>query len=226
MEREEINNLVEKNRNAGFTLVEMLIAMLISSLIILGVSQFMVTSSNVYKGVNHQVDVQMESQDCVNAISNRLMEANNVKFINQSSGAYIEVFYDLKPGANFKSVRQDIFWLDKKEHNMYLFVCDSASDYSDAFGAHTKGELFAEGMLGVNLSVGSDDKKFDEALFDKDIDFCYSDKLVAYSKNQDIQLNIKMQSDADKVGKANSYQFTYVINSSVAPRNEIVPLDS
>lgn len=228
MERKEINNLVEKNKNAGFTLVEMLIAMFISSLVILGVSQFMVTSTNVYKGVNHQVDVQMESQDCVNAISNRLFEANNVKFKNTSDEAYIEIFYELTPGANYKSVRQDIFWLDKKSHNMYLFVCDDASDYSDAFGSHKNRRLFAEGVLGVDLSVGGTNDSFDKSVFDKNVEFCYSDKLIAYSKNPEIQINIEMQSDAEKTNNssANSYQYTYIINSSASPRNEIVQLDS
>jgi len=51
---------------------------------------------------------------------------------------------------------------------------------------------------------------------------------INYSKNPEIQINIEMQSDAEKTNNssANSYQYTYVINSSASPRNEIVQLDS
>lgn len=216
MEKKEKRHMIEENKNAGFTLIEMLIAMLLSALIILGVSQFMVTSSNVYKGVNHQIDVQMESQDCVNAISNRILEANNVTFKDDANGSYIDIFYELKAGTDYRSVRQDIFWLDKSSNNMYLFVCDSVEDFSDAYGDSKKNkELFAEGVVSVDLLVGG--SKLEDSN-------SYYELLVSGSKNPEIQMNIEMQSDANKSEGANTYKYTYIINSSATPRNEIVPL--
>ena len=76
---------MREKRNAGFTLVELLVAMLMSLILITGVGQFMAASTNNYQAVDKQVNLQVEAQSVINSISDMILEANNVAYVTNSS---------------------------------------------------------------------------------------------------------------------------------------------
>lgn len=210
---------MKENRNAGFTLVEMLIAMFISLIIISGVGTFLVTATKTYQATDEQVDLQLEAQDVANAISDRILEANNVYFDPQSDDTYIRIYYELKRGsANRKSAKQDILWFDKDESNLYLFICNGTSDYNDAYNTHSKAKLLAENVSDIQLCIDG----FTMGQNNEDQKEYYKN-IQKNKKNPVIQVVVGMKSAmVDSSGKE---RYTYKVNVGAAPRSEIVGLE-
>lgn len=210
---------MKENRNAGFTLLEMLIAMMISLIIISGVGAFLVAATKSYHSTDKQVDLQLEAQDLTNAISDRIQEANNVYYDPQSKDTYIRIYYELKPdSADHKAVKQDILWFDKDNSLLYLFVCEGKSDYEDAYNptAHTKKKLLAEHVSDIRLKIGN------SVMGENGTEKEYYKNLQKNRKNTVLQIEVKMTSDKPFGGAAKGYDYT--VNVGVAPRNEIVGL--
>ncbi len=70
--------MAEKNR--GFTLLELVIAIAISSLIVGSVAAFLCSSTSHYRRTKEEISLQMEAQLILNQLDNLMMEAENVKF--------------------------------------------------------------------------------------------------------------------------------------------------
>ena len=108
---------MREKRNAGFTLVELLVAMLMSLILITGVGQFMAASTNNYQAVDKQVNLQVEAQSVINSISDMILEANNVAYVTNSSGdKYFIIYYNLGETLSTGDVvdkttaKQNIIW--------------------------------------------------------------------------------------------------------------------
>lgn len=209
---------MKENRNAGFTLVEMLIAMLISLIIISGVGIFMVTATRNYQATDKQVDLQLEAQDVANAISDRILEANNVYYDPKSDDIYIRIYYGLESGnADKKASKQDILWFDKSESTLYLFPCNGTSDYDDAYNAHSKAKLLAENVSDIQLCIGN------YTMGTNNVDKEYYKNIQKNKKNPVIQIVVEMKSIMVSGGSKDRY--TYKVNVGAAPRSEIVGLE-
>lgn len=214
---------MKENRNAGFTLMEMLIAMMISLIIISGVGTFLVTATKNYQATDKQVNLQLEAQDVANAISDRILESNNVYYDPQSDDKYIRIYYGLEKGsADAKSSRQDILWLTKDKnsknaYNLYLFTCNGKSDYEDAYNAHSKAKLLAEYVTDIELRI--DNKTMGSTSVDRE----YYKNILKNRKNPVIQIVVSM--DSELPGGSKKVGCTYTVNVGAAPRNEIVGLE-
>lgn len=84
-----MNNL--KN-NKGFSLVEILVALGVSSIILLGVATFMNASGNSYRVVTAQSSLQNETQDIINYMT-RMVQGSS------DAGWQGGIFYVLQPDA-------------------------------------------------------------------------------------------------------------------------------
>lgn len=62
-------------QNSGFTLIELIVSMLVSSVVILSAVLFLSVCLNTYRDTAQETDVMMESQIAVNVIREVLMEA-------------------------------------------------------------------------------------------------------------------------------------------------------
>lgn len=207
----------KENRNAGFTLIEILIAMLMSLIIISGVVQFMQVATTNYQVVDKQVNLQVEAQSTINAISDMILEANNVS----CDGEYLHIYYNLgatlSTGATVtkQTAEQKIIWFDSTNSKLYLFNCNSSSDYSDARGSHTKKQLLAEGVHSVSYKIpaasGGGTKLNAKGL------------TVTGGSQPSVEISIELWSKAtSRSTKEND--LTYVATDTVAPRNEIVAI--
>lgn len=217
MEEKETSVLTEnceKNRNAGFSLVELLVAMMITMIIITTVGQFMAMSSRNYEIVNNQVDLQMEAQCTINMISDMILEGNNVVF--DSSHKMLRIYKNLGSTdstgtpVDYRTAKQNIIWFDKSNKKLFLFVCENASDYTKAYN-HEDGKLMAEGIDSFNVTCPT-----------------ATDLSVGLSAGRSmaqqhcITVAIKLKTKATASGSEDD--FTYEAVDTVAPRNEIVEL--
>lgn len=76
-------------RNKGFTLIELLIAMAILSIIMLMVIMFMSTTTRAYRKTRKNVEVQTESVQVMEQISDTLMQADFVRVEAEDDEVYI-----------------------------------------------------------------------------------------------------------------------------------------
>lgn len=214
---------MKENRTAGFTLVEMLVAMMISMIVITGVAQFMVSGTKQYQAVDNQVSLQMEAQSVVNAITDMIMEGNNVAVREIGGQKYFSVYYNLDKNdatINFRTAEQKIVWLDTTTKKMYLMETDSGSEYDNATdgaspaAGDTFKQLLAEGVADIEYTVASAG-----ALTANGVSTGIN------SSNPTIGVKISLQS---KVTSQSTKEdgYTYIAQDAVAMRNEIVRIPS
>lgn len=213
---------MREKRNAGFTLVELLVAMLMSLILITGVGQFMAASTNNYQAVDKQVNLQVEAQSVINSISDMILEANNVAYVTNSSGdKYFIIYYNLGETLSTGDVvdkttaKQNIIWLDTSDNKLYLFTCNSKADYDDAMGAKTKKMLFAEGVHSIKYAIAT--ATGDTALNAKGLDASATQSTPMVKVDVELWSKVTLQSK-----KADGY--TYEASNTIAPRNEIVAI--
>ena len=72
------NKLIKDNR--GFTLVELIVTLLVSSFVILAASFFLTASLSTFNRNNTEVSLQMESQIALNLVENLVVEATSCRY--------------------------------------------------------------------------------------------------------------------------------------------------
>ena len=213
---------MKENRNAGFTLVEIMIAMLMMLIIITSVGQFMSASSINYQAVDNQVNMQMEAQNTINTICDMVLEANNVAYEKIDGEEYFFIYKNLgEPDSKGNPLTkanalQNVIWLDKTNYNLYLFVCNNAVERLDAIdkGKHTKKKLLAEGVANWSFSTATGAATV--ALTEKGL------KSEAFSNNPTLTITVDFQAQVGIGGKKDGY--TYSATDSVSPRSQIVEI--
>lgn len=208
-----------ENRKAGFTLIEILIAMLMSLIIISGVVQFMQVATTNYQAVDKQVNLQVEAQSTINAISDMILEANNVSV----DGDYLHIYYNVglptsvSGGAvTREGAEQKIIWFDSAHSKLYLFNCNSATEYSAAkSSSHTGKQLLAEGVHSVQYKIPSASGT-GTALTNSGLSTTGQNKPT-------VEISVELWSKATSQSTKED-DFTYVATDTVAPRNEIVAI--
>jgi prepilin-type N-terminal cleavage/methylation domain-containing protein len=68
-----------KLNNKGLTLVELMIAMAIATIVIGSITYFMATSIKSYRKANDEITLQLEAQTILNQLNELIIEAYNVK---------------------------------------------------------------------------------------------------------------------------------------------------
>lgn len=205
----------KKNRNAGFTLVELLIAMLMTLIIVSSVGQFMATTSRTYQILDNQVNLQVEAQCTINMIADMILEGNNVVFDQPNNMLRIYKNLGSRDSSgnllDYRTAEQNIIWFDQNSENMYLFICNSATDYTDAY-AHVNGKLMAEGIDDFKVTCPT-----------------VSDLSMGLTKTRDLAqqhcltITVKLKTKA-VYDSSNDDDFTYEAVDNIYPRNEIVEL--
>lgn len=205
-------NECKQNRNAGFTLLELLIAMLMTLIIVTTIGQFMATTSRTYQILDNQINLQTEAQCTTNMIADMILEGNNVVFdkTNKMLRIYKNLGTKNSEGdlVNYRTAEQDIIWYNEKDHNMYLFICKSGTDYDNAY-AHKDGKLMAEGIYDFDVTCPTA----------KDLSKGLS---AGRGLTQQHCINVSITLNAKSSEYSPNEQFTYKAVESISPRNEIV----
>lgn len=91
-----IKNLLEKRKkmnNGGFTIVELLVATAILSIVVVIVYSFMMTSSRFYERTSADADIQMEAQLVANTISDLIIDCEvNIRYDESVSNQIPDAF--------------------------------------------------------------------------------------------------------------------------------------
>lgn len=215
---------MKKKQNAGFTLLELLIAMMMSMIIILGVGQFLVSATNHYKAIDNQVTLQMDAQDAVNTISDFIMEGNNISRVQGTSETMYSVYYDLgKLDVNNhrisrENANQRIFWLNQADGNLYMFHPDSKSAYDNIVSdpGHSNPMLLAEGVESFSISV----PKAGGALTVTGLD------AAEYETKNCVPIRIEIKINSTKMTRKKSVtDVSFKATQEVAIRNRIQSID-
>lgn len=206
---------MKEKKNAGFTLIEVLIAMGIAMIVIAGVSQFMLAATRQYQAVDTQVNVQMDAQDALNTICDMVMQGNNIARYKQGRYTFFCVYYDLgecDSSGNLKTyetAEQRMFYLDGDE--IYMIHTKDGIGYNDAMNSQTNKQLLAEGVKDFNITTSSG-SNLGKSGFS-------SSKLEAST------VNVNISFEADKIKSAGkSPKATYDASQLVAIRNSIVDI--
>lgn len=206
---------MEEKKNAGFTLIEMLIAMMISMIVIAGVSQFMVTATREYQAVDSQINVQMDAQDALNTICDMVMQGNNVARYKSGSYTYFCVYYNLGEQDSsgnlltYETAEQRMFYLE--DDKIYMLHTKDGSEYNDAINNQTNKQLLAEGVKSFNVTTPSGSN-----LGKKGIS-------ASSTNSSSLKVDISFETEAVKSGTS-STKTVYDASQLVAIRNVIVDI--
>lgn len=224
-ENKESLILTEKykaNRKAGFTLMEVLIAMMVTLIIVTAVGQFMTAATRTYQILNNQVDLQMEAQCTINMIADMVLEGNNVAF--DKSRNMLRIYKNLGTEVSgtpvdYRTAEQNIIWFDKdgdiQKGNMYLFVCKNASDFDQALlHDSSKARLMAEGIDSFDVK-GVITQNLENGL--------EVDNKRNAAQPDGITVSVKLKTKA-VYDSSKDDDFTYEAVDTIFPRNEIVAL--
>lgn len=98
-----------KKRNQGFSLVELLIAMMILSIVMVMVVQFMSTTSGAYQKNKKNLNLQSDSMQIMEQISDTLMQARYIRIQTKDKGIYSisRSYVDSRPRRDITVVKSD-----------------------------------------------------------------------------------------------------------------------
>lgn len=198
-----------KLENKGFTLVEMLVACLISLIVISSVGHFMNVGTKGYHSTDRDVMLQMEAQTVVNQISDMITEANNVFF--DTSHKTLTLYYNLgqKEGGKVvtkSNAKRKLIWFCEKLQRLYFYNINSSTDYSEAMVEITKTinsssdvkngqllgeyvEAFSSTETAINGVGTGRNKKGDKSV---DFSLSFKNQLKEYTTSNEVMLRNKI----------------------------------
>ncbi len=110
-----------KLNNKGLTLVELMIAMAIASIVIGSITYFMAASTKSYRKANDEITLQLEAQTILNQLNELIIEAYNVKMNNATDMLTIyggELIYYIK-------LENNKLMLNKKQPGLEIDTADT-----------------------------------------------------------------------------------------------------
>lgn len=133
-----------KRNNSGFTLVELILVMAITSIIIGAITVFMSASSRSYKAAESEISLQTEAQTIMNQISECVLEGNNVEY-NESLRT-LSIYHN-DDDITTTTDPLEIIWFNQTNKNMYLYNT-TIGDKDTIFDSISAGVVSLENLLG------------------------------------------------------------------------------
>lgn len=109
--------MIEKN-DKGFTLIELIVSMVISSIVIGAMIIFMSTVSKSFMNQENEITLQSEAQVILNQIRECVLSGNNVKYDDAYHVLYI---YHSDGNEATTTDAVQILWFNDSDKNMYLY---------------------------------------------------------------------------------------------------------
>lgn len=142
--------------NKGFSLIELLVTIAVSSIVLLMISFMLVQGTNLFKGENENIDMQNEIQIVRNQISEAIMGAKSIAIVRAGEDLVIYtgsvdgnnnclVAESSGAGGTSEVTTERIITYDKSEQKLYI---------SSAYGfAIAEGNLLSEWVADMDISI-------------------------------------------------------------------------
>lgn len=112
----------------GMTLVELMIALAVSTIVIIGATVFLSTSQTSYQREKTRIDLQQEAQIATTQISNLLLEAKSTETkVHPTSGKLVLRIYGTPSGGSIEI--NEIYQDDNNTLRMNRMVTNGGIDY-------------------------------------------------------------------------------------------------
>ena len=135
--------------NKGFSLVEILVALGVSSIVLLGVATFMRSGNNTFRVASEQTTLQNETQDLMNYLTNMIQSSSDAGWNNG-------IFYVLQPDALNESTGYVVHAMKLDEPNQTMYYTRdnvSETEFTTAKMASIKSALVKEDNI-ISKKVG------------------------------------------------------------------------
>lgn len=114
-----------KKVNQGFSLIELLIAMTILSIVMIMIVSFMSTTSAAYRKTKKNLNIQTESMKVLEQLSDTIMQAKYIRIVTKDEGMYT-VKVDTSSGSSERMVQE----VTLTTPVTYDFVPDNYGNYA------------------------------------------------------------------------------------------------
>lgn len=145
-----------KSDNKGFSLIELLVAMAIASIVGVAVFGFMVVGAKSFQKTSADVNVQHEAQLVLNQIQDMLVDTNVGVEYTEETQDHVLTMYNFDLNDSSRHVYEVVY----READKKLYYNEYMPAASEEGGARTVGKgavLYREQLLGENISSFSAD---------------------------------------------------------------------
>lgn len=221
-----MKHMCKFKNNKGLSLVEMIIAVAIISIVLTTVVAFMVTGTKLFNRSNNEIELQEQAQLAVNNIENRIIDA-------QLGAAFkVDGSYHILTIMN-ETDKEYVFWIDDTDSNVdnrkKIFYDTSATNVTKAKADLDLSEVLAKNVQSfevtlktvtgnvpkADVQLGMMDKTGRKADSQKTISFRNNIATNVSSQDQlyvDVDTNRQVEAKTVSVSPANDY--------IIAPRQE------
>lgn len=202
-------NIRNMKNNQGLSLVEMVIAVAIISIVIVTVTSFMVTGTKLFGRSHDEIRKQERAQLAVSAIENRILDAQKGVTCREDADRKVLTIYNLDSSGN---PLYEYFVYDIGDQKIYYL--SSAGVEIANFSGMDKSEVVAENVTDFKLLQKGESKAAPTGYVSATPDPSVTPIVVATSsanKKQQIEIAIEI---TDKGG-------SFTSNKTVAMRNNI-----
>lgn len=116
-----------RKHNQGFSLIELLIALTILSIVMIMVVQFMSTSSAAYRKNEKNLNIQTEAMTVMEQMSDTLMQAKYIRIVTKDKGMYTITKTDASTNDNVRTIAEATSYTPIT----YDFVPDNFGNYAE-----------------------------------------------------------------------------------------------
>lgn len=152
-----------KKNNRGFTLVELLIAVAIFSLVFASASSIMIFTSKSFAKANADAGIQREAQLVVNQIGDMIIDSTgDIDFVDGTDSKELIMYNQQNDGSYLK---ESVLWSKSDntiKYSKYQASYDSVNDRFDIGSTIASNELLAEDVKGFDVDLSDVRREYDE----------------------------------------------------------------
>jgi len=191
------------SNDKGFSLVELLVAITVSAIVLLGMAFFMVSSTKTYEATNDEVFIQAEAQDTLNLLKNFIMEGKDFQIIKDGSNVIgLKIYNESQDTYKYnyiiyKASEGKMYFDKKNEANKYSLNEDPTDPYvvtiseSNFNSICNKKKLMSECLDTNGFNASIDIGKRIETIEDESSPSGTTDVEVEYVRGINVELKYK-----------------------------------
>ncbi|MDW5300393.1 MAG: prepilin-type N-terminal cleavage/methylation domain-containing protein [Sedimentibacter sp.] len=118
-----------KNNRKGLTLIELLVALGLSTMIIFLVISFFITNLKNYKSINNESELQFQAQYILNFMTNKIMESENISLLRKDDLNMYSISYIRPVGVELISNKISFKYGELSSENYVFHITNNNIRY-------------------------------------------------------------------------------------------------